>query len=143
MQQSTRFCTRLRIEASITPQADEVERSTICLVAKSSCKGPCIDWYNLTKSLLRWPIIGVAKAASVLGETSTGPGMKSFVCERVVMMRWGVTLASNRRAKKRNFFREATYGVFPCDQRKCASRNCERRASDSVRSSPPASPICS
>ncbi len=35
MQQSTPRSTRLRIDASITPQADEVERKTGCLVANS------------------------------------------------------------------------------------------------------------
>jgi hypothetical protein len=38
MQQSTRSRTTLRMAASITPQADEVERKTGCFVPNSSCK---------------------------------------------------------------------------------------------------------
>ena len=38
MQQSTRCLTRLRIDASITPQAEEVERKTGCLVPNNSCR---------------------------------------------------------------------------------------------------------
>ena len=37
IQQSTPRSTRLRIDASITPQADDVERNTGCLVPKSVC----------------------------------------------------------------------------------------------------------
>ena len=38
MQQSTRFCTRLRIAPSITPQADDVDKNTGWRVPKRVCK---------------------------------------------------------------------------------------------------------
>ncbi len=38
MQQSTPRSTRFRIEASITPQADDVERKTGCFVSNNVCR---------------------------------------------------------------------------------------------------------
>ena len=66
--------------ASITPQADEVERKTGCFVPNRVWRRGWIAAVELRKASLRWPIIGRVNAAQVLAETSTGPGMKSLSC---------------------------------------------------------------
>src|SRR5947209_7923383 len=80
MQHSTPRSTRFRIDPSITPQADEVERKTGCFVPNSVCSLGWISRYSFLKSSLRCPIIGRENAAKVLAETSTGPGVKSLSC---------------------------------------------------------------
>ncbi|PYL60871.1 MAG: hypothetical protein DMF31_03475 [Verrucomicrobia bacterium] len=80
MQQSTPRSPRLRIEASITPHAEDVERNTGCFVPNSVWSPGWIARYRFLKSSLRCPIIGRENAAHVFSDTSTGPGMKSLSC---------------------------------------------------------------
>src|SRR5947207_1566277 len=80
MQQSRPRSPRLRIEASITPHAEDVERNTGCFVPNSVWSPGWIARYRFLKSSLRCSIIGRENAAHVVSDTSTGPGMKSLSC---------------------------------------------------------------
>src|SRR2546423_2671298 len=94
MQLRTRRETRLRMDASITPQADEVERKTGCFVPNNVWSRGWIERYSARNASLRWPIIGLEKAAQVFGETSTGPGIKS--------LSWDIEKTSNGERRTAN-----------------------------------------
>src|SRR5436305_13713858 len=73
MQLSTPRPTRLRIDASITPHADEVDRKTGWFVLNNFCKPGRIARLRFLKSSLRRLIIGLHDAAAVFVQSTPVP----------------------------------------------------------------------
>ena len=74
------FAVKHRTAPSIRPLPDEVERMIVFFVPMTFCSFSEILCCRADASLVRWPIIGVAIFSRTSSRTSTGPGMKSFLC---------------------------------------------------------------
>jgi hypothetical protein len=71
---STRFSTRLRIEASSSAVAGQFSKKVCALVRNSGFSFCTTAFTSSTKRALRWPISGIAMIWRSSWRTSTGPG---------------------------------------------------------------------
>ena len=65
---------------SIRPEPEVVERTITFFVWKTFCSFVQTSLPSSVAALPRWEIMGVDILASTSGRTSTGPGIKSFLC---------------------------------------------------------------
>ena len=77
---AARFAVQQRMALSIRPEPDVVERTITLFVWKTFCSLVQTSLPSSVAALPRWEIMGVDILANTSGRTSTGPGIKSFLC---------------------------------------------------------------